>query len=80
MITEKKKVVGGQISQDPLSTKFKIIIGILSFFNPVIAGAVFYYGWKKKLPIKARQANQISLWMFLVFILVVVSIGFFLGK
>lgn len=53
-----------QIDESPLSTKEKVICWILCILNPVMAGAIFYYGWKKKLPKKAEQANKIS-WMAL---------------
>ena len=54
------------VIQNPLTNGQKILIWILCIFNPIIAGAVFYYGWRKQLPIKAKQANQISLWAFLI--------------
>lgn len=75
MIKRRKLVQDGQVDVNPLTRKEKISIWILSFLNPVIAGAIFYYGWKEKLPIKAKQANQISLWVF--FILILFSIGLF---
>ncbi|MCA9363629.1 hypothetical protein KC727_00175 [Candidatus Kaiserbacteria bacterium] len=39
---------------------------ILCAIDPLIAGGVFYYGWKKHLPKKAHQANQLSLWVFFI--------------
>lgn len=76
MIKEKSNVLDGQISDETLSRKYKVIIWILCFFNPVLAGAVFYYGWRKKLPVKAKQANRISVWAFLILFIVGVSLGF----
>ena len=29
-------------------------------FSPVIAGAIYYYSWRKELPIRAKQANKYS--------------------
>lgn len=75
MITEKKSVPAGQTSQEPLTKKLKVVIWVLCIFNPLIAGTILYYGWKKKLPVKAHKANQISLWAF--FILIVIGIGLF---
>ena len=75
MIKTKKRIPGGQIVQDPLARKQKVLIWILCLLNPIVAGAIFYYGWKKRLPIKAKQANQISLWAFLIEI--VLGIVFF---
>lgn len=69
-ITTKKKLTDGQVSQEPLTTKQKVLTWILCIFNPIIAGAVLYYGWKKQLPIKAKQANSISLWAFLLEIII----------
>jgi len=66
MIKEKRRVPDGQIVQDPLARKQKALIWVLCLLNPIVAGAVFYYGWKKRLPVKAKQANQISLWAFFI--------------
>ena len=63
-----KQVPVGQISEEPLTKKEKIATWILCFFDPIISGAIFYYGWRKKLPVKAKQANLISLLSFLIFI------------
>lgn len=56
----KNKVPAGQISQESLTGKEKLLIWILCVFNPIIAGAILYYGWRKVLPEKARMANLIS--------------------
>lgn len=76
MVKEKNTLAEGVVSQDPPTAKLKFIIWILCFLNPIIAGAFFYYGWKRQLPIKAAKANQISLWAF--FILLVLGIGAYL--
>lgn len=72
MSKTKKQVPDGQTSQEPLTGQEKLMIWILCFLNPIIAGAIFYYGWKTKLPVKAKSANQISLWAFLILIIVAV--------
>lgn len=64
----KSQVVDGQVINDSLTKKEKIIVWIASLLQPIIAGAVFYYGWKKKLPAKAKQANNISLIVFLLWL------------
>ncbi len=64
-----KKKAGGQVSQESLTGKEKAIIWFLCIFQPVWCGAILYYGWKNKLPVKAKQANNISLWAFLILIL-----------
>jgi hypothetical protein len=66
MIKERRRVPKGEVSQESLSTTEKAFIGILCVLNPVIAGSVFYYGWRRRLPVKAKQANTISLWAFFI--------------
>jgi preprotein translocase subunit YajC len=74
MISVKGKAKAGQV-QDQLSGSEKLYIWIAAFLNPIFSGAVFYYGWKGTLPGKAKQANAISLWAFLI--LIVVGIAYF---
>jgi hypothetical protein len=74
MISTKKGVA--QVSQDPLTKKEKIIIWIICVFTPIWGGAIFNYGWKKLLPVKAKKANNISLWVFLIEIILGLAIGF----
>ena len=69
MIRAKSKIEDGQQLVDPLSGTEKAIVWIVCFLNPVLSGAIFYYGWKKKLPVKARKANDISLWAFAIEVL-----------
>lgn len=59
-IVTKKKVLQGQISSESLTQGEKIITWVLCIVDPVIAGAILYYTWKKILPQKAKQANKIS--------------------
>jgi len=42
----------------------KAIVWVANIINPVIAGFLFYYMWRKSFPNKAKQANRIS---FIVF-------------
>jgi len=44
----------------------KVYVWVSCLLNPVFSGAFFYYGWKKLLPVKAKKANSISLWAFLI--------------
>lgn len=74
MVSVRGKAKAGPIA-DELSGGEKLYIWIASLLNPVFSGAVFYYGWKKLLPHKAKQANSISLWAFLI--LIVVGILYF---
>jgi len=64
MKSRKSKVPDGQVANDPLTTEEKIIVWLACLLSPVLAGAIFYYGWKKKLPVKAGKANTISLLAF----------------
>jgi len=68
-VLTKRKLAQGQISDEPLNSTEKILTWLFCFLNPVLAGAILYYGWKKVLPVKAKQANNISLWAFLLAII-----------
>jgi len=73
---EKKAYANAQfISDESLTTNQKIAAWIFSIINPVITGAVMYYMWRNKYPAKARQANHISIIVFLIEIV----IGFYIG-
>lgn len=65
-IIERRKLPKGETSQDPLTQSQKILVWVLCIFNPIIAGAVMYYGWKKRWPVKAKTTNHISLVVFLI--------------
>lgn len=60
----KSKLTPGQIMQDPLTNDEKNKTYIFALLNPLWAGIILYYGWKKCLPIKAKSANDISLMAF----------------
>jgi hypothetical protein len=68
-ITTKRKLERGQISQEPLSVGEKVLTWICCLFNPIIAGAILYYGWRNRLPTKAKSANRISWLAFLILII-----------
>ncbi len=57
----KSKLLSGQILQDSLTQDEKNKIYMLTLLNPIWAGLIFYLEWKYKLPVKASQANKISL-------------------
>lgn len=54
------------ISQAGLTKGEKIAAIVFCIINPVITGAIMYFMWRKKYPKKARQANHISLIIFLI--------------
>jgi hypothetical protein len=60
MVSKKKNIPEGQSSLEPLTGKGKLLVFALCLFNPLILGAIFYYGWKKKLPQHAKTANLLS--------------------
>lgn len=65
------------VSKDSQLTKSeKIQVLITELFSPIIAGAIYYYGWRKKLPTKANQANKYSIIMFFVLIIIMFIIAF----
>lgn len=64
----KVKLQAGQISQDPLTKDEKTKISALAILNPLWAGIILYYGWRKSFPIKAKGANNISLAAFLLWL------------
>lgn len=60
MTNRRSKVAPSQSTTEPLTTSEKIQIWIICLLEPVIPGAIFYFGWRKRLPRKAKQANKIS--------------------
>lgn len=54
------------MNKDVLEGKEKIIVWIANIVNPLIAGFLFYYMWRKSYPTKANQANKISFIVFIV--------------
>jgi len=71
----KAKLQAGQVSQDPLTIDEKRKAYAFAIMNPLWAGIVFYYGWKKSFPMKAKGANNISLTAFLLWLLSSVMFG-----
>jgi len=54
MVTRKSKVPDGQSAPEPLTSSEKLSAWIICLFNPIWGGLILYYGWKKKLPEKAK--------------------------
>lgn len=48
------------MNKDILQGNEKIIVWIANIVNPLIAGFLFYYMWRKNFPSKAKQSNTIS--------------------
>jgi hypothetical protein len=68
MRKEKSAVPEGQIDESPLNGKLLWYVFILCLLSPIIAQAIFYYGWKKRLPKKAQKANDLGWIAILIWI------------
>ena len=60
---------------DKLQGKEKIIVWLANLINPILAGFLFYYLWKKSFPNKTKQANTISFAVFGIYL-----VGYFVYK
>lgn len=56
-----------------LSQKEKVITWLACLVIPVWSGAVLYYFWRKKDPLKAKQANEISFIAFCIWFPIVLA-------
>ncbi len=70
MRKKKSTVPEGQIDETPLSKKMYWGVLVLCLVAPLVAQAIFYYGWKKRLPQKAKKANTLG-WYSVIFWIVV---------
>ncbi len=68
MRKEKSLVPEGQVDESPLSGNVLWYVFILCLLAPLIAQTVFYYGWKKRLPKKAKKANNLGWLAILIWI------------
>lgn len=75
MKKSKFKLESEQISQDSLTDDENKKVYILAILNPIWAGFIFYFGWKNKLPIKAKKANRITFIAFGLWLILSVLIG-----
>lgn len=77
MVKIRKTVKKGSQSMEALTKNEKILIWIICFLNPIASGAIYYFGWIKRLPQKAKQANKIS-WIALILLIIVSAISSFI--
>ena len=56
----KKAMIEGQVDQSKLEGNDFWIVLVLNLLAPLIASAIFYYGWRKQLPKKASTANKLG--------------------
>jgi hypothetical protein len=78
-VNRRHQVPDGQSVIDPLIGNEKLSVWIICLFNPIWGGAIMYYGWKKKLPEKAKQANSISFKGFFISIILYILYFIFFG-
>lgn len=75
MKKSKSKLEPEQISQDLLTDDENRKVYIFAILNPIWAGLIFYLGWRKKLPMKAKKANKISFIAFGLWLILSALIG-----
>lgn len=80
MRKEKSAVPEGQTDETPLSGNMFWYVLVLCLLAPLIAQTIFYYGWKKRLPQKAKKANRLGWLAILVWIIVSVGWPFLTGS
>lgn len=66
MRSVKATVGSGEVVLETLTKVEKNYVLVFVILSPIVAGAVFYYGWIKKLPNKAKRANRYSLLVFVI--------------
>lgn len=76
MRKEKATIPEGQVDESPLSGNMLWYVFILCLLSPFIAQMIFYYGWKKRLPKKAKKANNLGWLAILIWIAGRIAIDF----
>ncbi len=80
MVSKKKNIHAEQPSLEPLTGKEKLLVFVLCLVNPILLGAIFYFGWKKKLPQQAKTANRLSFIAFAIFLILYFGTGYLIVK
>lgn len=77
-----RKIKSQNISkiQDKLNKNEKIIVWITCLLAPFFVGLVYYFGWKKTMPQKAKEANNISWAAMLILAFVWFTISALINK
>jgi hypothetical protein len=75
MIELRKHAPQGTVDTSPLSLRQRSYVLAMVILAPIVAGAVFYYGWIKRMPVKAKQANRWSLLIAAILIVVYLALG-----
>jgi len=68
-------VLKGQVSDEQLTRAERPYVLVLVVLSPLVAGALFYYGWIKRLPHKAKKANNYSIIVFVILGLMYIALG-----
>lgn len=71
MLRTRSKLLGNYepedfICKDHLNKIETSHIWLICILSPVLGGAIIYWGWKKRIPMKARAANKISVLAFIL--------------
>ena len=64
------------LSKEVLNKNEKLWIWIFSIINPIITGGICYFMWRNVYPKKAKEANHISMIVFLLCCLFLVAVVF----
>jgi len=75
MIRLRRKADRGTVDPAPLTTAERPMVLVLVILSPLVAGAIFYYGWIKRLPKKAAQANNWSIIVFVILLAFYIILG-----
>lgn len=70
MKKEKNALPEEKTDETPLKGHLFWYVLILNFLAPIVASSIFYYGWKKRLPKKAKTANNLG-WLSILFWIVI---------
>lgn len=73
-----RKVAKNATSDSPLTTTEKIQVIATLLLNPLISFAIYYYGWKDKLPQKAKMVKT-YLFRIIIALLLIAIISFLLA-
>ncbi len=74
MAQELGQLSTGEVSEKPLRGGKQLFVELIALVNPIAAGAIFYYGWRKRLPLMAKTANHFSFLGFFLLIAVLLYI------
>lgn len=64
------------VNNEGLTSTQRTMAWVFSIINPIITGGVMYFMWRHNFPTKAKQANNISIIVFLLWIVVGLFIAF----